>query len=90
MITTSRYASDKTRKIAKKLSGKLGTFFASRGKKTIEELVEYARKKGETELMVVEENEGTAAYVSTIEISETGKWTWKKRTELRECKEHEN
>jgi rRNA maturation protein Rpf1 len=71
MITTSRYASENTRKLAKKLAGRLGTFYTSRGKKTIDSLVDYARKKGEEEIAVVEGNT-----VSVIEVSETGKWKW--------------
>ena len=70
MITTSRYASEKTRKLAERLAGRLGTFYMSRGKKTIDSLAEYARRKGEEQIAVVEENS-----VAVIEISET-RWKW--------------
>lgn len=81
MITTSRYASEETRKLARKIAGKLGTFYASRGKKTIDSIVEYARKRGEAEILVVEEEEGKPVHLAAIEVNELGewKWTWKKK-----------
>lgn len=81
MITTSRYASEETRKLARKIAGRLRTFYASRGKKTIDSIVEYARRKGEAEILVVEEEDGKPVRVSAIEVDELGKWkwTWKKK-----------
>ncbi len=76
MITTGRYASEKTRKLAERLAGRLGTFYISRGKKTIDSLAEYARRKGEEEVAVVEEDS-----VAVIEVSETG-WRWARRVSL--------
>jgi len=84
MITTSRYSSRKTREFAKLLSRKLDTFYVARGKKTIEDIVLYGRKKGESEVRVIEEEKGIPAYISTIEISETGKWKWAKRVSVEE------
>jgi len=81
MITTSRYASGETRKAARRIAGKLGIPYISRGKKTIESIVEQARKKGESEVLVVEEEKGIPSAVSAIEVNELGgwKWTWKKK-----------
>ena len=76
MITTGRYASEKTRKLAERLAGRLGTFYTGRGKKTIDSLAEYARRKGEEEIAVVEGNQ-----VAVIEISATG-WKWLKKVSL--------
>ena len=80
MITTSRYASKKTREFARKA----GTFYVSRGKKTIDDIAEYARRKGESEVVIVEEKNGVPEYLSVIEVSETGKWRWGKRTKVNE------
>jgi len=76
MITTSRYASGKTRELARKMALKKGTFYVARGKKTIEDLVEQARRKGESGIAVLEEKDGAADSVLLIEVSETGKWRW--------------
>ncbi len=79
MITTSRYASEKTGKFAKKLARKLNTFYTSRGKKTIDQLSEQARRKGESEIIVVEEKENFPDTVSVIKVSELGEWKWARR-----------
>ena len=84
MITTSRYASENTRKFARRLATKLETLYVSRGKKTIEGIVEHARKKGESEIIVVEEKDEVPEYVSVIEVSETGSWKWVKRSLVKE------
>lgn len=85
MITTSRYASEKTRKLAGKLADRLGTFYTSRGKKTIDSLAAYARKRGEAEIAVIEEKKGM---VSVIEVSETGKWKWAGEMPVDEYEKH--
>ena len=84
MITTSRYASEKTRKLARRIADKLGTFYTSRGKKTIDSIVEYARKKGESEVYVVQEEDGVPVYISVIEVSELGEWKWAKKMKVSE------
>lgn len=71
MYTTSRYAPVKTREVAKKLAKDNNELYIARGKKTIEQLVEFARKKGEEKINVVEGNE-----TATIEIDELGRWKW--------------
>ncbi len=82
MITTSRYSSEKTRRLAKSIAARLETFYVSRGKKSIDDIVDYARRKGESEIIVVEEEKGVPAFVAVIEVSETGAWKWVKRTGL--------
>lgn len=84
MITTSRYASEETRKLARGIADKLGTFYASRGKKTIDSIVSDARKKGEHEILVVEEKNGKPVHISVIEVSELGEWKWTKKTKVDE------
>jgi rRNA maturation protein Rpf1 len=76
MFTTSRYASVETRKLARKLAGEKEEIFLARGKKTVEELVDFARKKGEAVISIVEENGGKPAKVCRIIVSETGRWAW--------------
>lgn len=84
MITTSRYASEKTRKLARSIADKLSTFYTSRGKKTIDSIVGYARKKGESEIYVVQEEDGIPVYISVIEVSELGEWKWTKKMKVDE------
>lgn len=76
MFTTSRYASADTKKLARRLAEENGGLFLSRGKKTIEKLVEFARKKGEDLITIIEEEGGKPAKISRISVSETGKWNW--------------
>lgn len=76
MFTTSRYASVETRNLARKLAEENDELFLVRGKRTIEELVEFARKKGEERISVVEEKGGKPAKVCRISVSESGKWNW--------------
>lgn len=76
MITTSRYASEETRRLAKKIASGLRTFYTSRGKKTIDSIVMDARKKGESEILVVQEEDGKPSYISVIKVFETGDWKW--------------
>jgi len=84
MITTSRYSSVKTREFARKIAGKLRTFYVSRGKKTIDGIAEHARKKGEPEVIVVEEEDGKPANIAFMEISETGAWKWTRKITVKE------
>ena len=72
MYTTSRYSSVKTRELAKALAKENNEIYVARGKKTIEQLVEFARKKGEERIIVVDDNEKPA----TIEVDELGRWKW--------------
>ncbi|MFH1785728.1 MAG: hypothetical protein ABH842_04840 [Candidatus Micrarchaeota archaeon] len=71
MYTTSRYASIETREIAKKLAKENNELYVARGKKTIEQLVAFARRKGEEKINVVDGNGPV-----TIEIDELGRWKW--------------
>ena len=84
MITTSRYASEETRKLANRIADKLGIFYTSRGKKTIDSIVSDARKKGEHEILVVEEENGKPAHIAIIEVSELGEWKWTKKMKVSE------
>ncbi len=76
MFTTSRYAGEETKKLARRLAKDNDELFLARGKRTIEELVSLARKKGEDKISVVEEEAGRPAKVCRIKVSETGKWRW--------------
>lgn len=76
MFTTSRYASVETRKLARKLAGKNKDSYVSRGKHTIAELAAIARKKGERNIVIIEERGGKAALIATVEVNEKGEWKW--------------
>ncbi|MBD3210010.1 hypothetical protein GF318_01365 [Candidatus Micrarchaeota archaeon] len=76
MYSTSRYASKETRELAKKLARENRESYISRGKHTIAQLAEIARKKGEERVHIVEEKSGRAALVATIKVDELGRWGW--------------
>ena len=76
MFTTSRYASEDTRELALVLAEKSDDLFISRGKRTIANLVEIARKRGENRISILEEHKGKPFRISFIEVSELGNWKW--------------
>jgi len=76
MFTTSRYASEKARKAARKMAKENNEPFVSRGKHTIAELADLARRKGEERICIIEERKKQPAVVVTIKIDETGGWKW--------------
>lgn len=89
MITTSRYASVNTRKLARSMAMKKHTIYVARGKKTIDQLAEQARRKGESEVAIIEEKKGAADSVSLIEVRETGEWRWVGKTGVKEYEKHD-
>ncbi len=76
MITTSRYASEETRRLAAQLAKEREELLVSRGKRTVAALVELARKRGEHSISIIEELGGKPKRIAMIEVSETGKWKW--------------
>ena len=76
MITTSRYASKETKAEAKKLSKINSQKYVARGKKTVEELVELARRTGEESIQILEEQEKQPKKISIIKVDELGRWKW--------------
>jgi rRNA maturation protein Rpf1 len=76
MLTTSRYASEETRKLARRLAEEKDELFVSRGKRTVDEIVGIARKQGEEFISIIEEIDGKPARISRISVSETGGWSW--------------
>jgi rRNA maturation protein Rpf1 len=78
MFTTSRYASKETRKFAKELAKSSDSIYTSRGKKQIDALVEFARKKGEHRICVVLEKNKKPSRINFIEVKPDGRWIWLK------------
>jgi len=75
IFTTSRYASAKLRQEAIVMAGKAKDgVLVPRGKKTIADLIELARKIGQNKIMVLKEGKNTGC--SEIEISASGRWRW--------------
>ena len=79
MYSTSRYASKETRQQAKKL----GEYF-SRGKKTISQLVDIARKKGYHKIGILREKNGKPFRISVISVTELGEWSWSDEIQLQD------
>lgn len=82
MITTSRYASSETRDAAKNFSKTNLILYSSRGKKTISDLVLFARKKGESNILILQENKNKPSNILVIEIDSLGNWKWKEKINL--------
>jgi rRNA maturation protein Rpf1 len=86
MLTTSRYASEETRRAARSLASSSGSRFVARGKKTIAELAELARKGGDATIGIVEERGGKPAFISSMEVLARGGWRWAGRKGVDESK----
>ncbi len=82
LLTTSRYASDETRRAARALAASSGSRFVARGKKTIAELAEFARRNGDATIGVLEERGGKPAFISSMEVLGRGGWRWAGRKEV--------
>ncbi len=75
MFTTSRYASLKLRSLALLFSGLFSSNYVSRGKKTIDSMVESARRAGDERLFVLNEKD-ESQFIGAISINELGEWNW--------------
>ncbi len=76
MITTSRYASKKTRELAKWLSKTFNQGYFARGKKTISKFVELSRKNGDERVLIVKEKDNNPVLIDIIEVYEDFSWEW--------------
>jgi hypothetical protein len=69
--TTGRYATAKTRRKAEDLASSSNSKYVARGKKTVFELVDYARAEGVQWIMLVEQNAQQC-----IEVLPMGNFRW--------------
>jgi rRNA maturation protein Rpf1 len=65
-----------TRSLARRMAAETSERYVARGKKTIEQLSELARKEGEESITVIEERGGKAALAAVIRVDERGRWSW--------------
>ena len=82
MWTTSRYCSIGTRALCRKLARSSGSSYVARGKKTIAQLAELARRNGDSRINILEEKAGKPVTIAAIEILETGQWHWSGKTDI--------
>jgi rRNA maturation protein Rpf1 len=82
MWTTSRYCSSVTRSLCMKLARSCGSSYVARGKKTIVQLADLARRKGDSKINILEEKAGKPITIATIEVLETGQWHWFGKTSI--------
>ncbi len=82
MYTTSRYASLQTRDAARRMAAKAGERYLGRGKKTVRELVELARRKGYEAICIIGEKGKRPSTATWLDVLEQGGWRWKERKEL--------
>ncbi|MFN7991153.1 MAG: hypothetical protein U0R44_03260 [Candidatus Micrarchaeia archaeon] len=76
MFTTSRYASQETRKLAMEMAKGCSERYIARGKKTVEDLAGFARRNGESAINIIEEKQGKPASIAVISVDELGRWRW--------------
>ena len=76
MFTTCRYASKKTRELAKWFSSAFDQNYYARGKKTVSKFVELSRKIGDERVFIVKEKDGNPILLDVIEVYEDLKWKW--------------
>ncbi len=76
MITTSRYASESTRRLARMMAASRNDAYIARGKKTVDELAALARKRGDSRISVIEEEGGRPERIAKIAVDELGQWRW--------------
>ena len=83
LITTSRYCPKETRELSKAFAIVFSGAYVARGKKTIDELVEFARKKGHSRICVlmsgnfgVIPNKSETISMEFISVNELGRWSW--------------
>ena len=70
LVTTSRYVPVAVKKFALELSKKNKGTYLNRGKKTIEELVSYARTEGFDRIAII-----SSKKVEYIQVKSSG-WNW--------------
>ncbi len=85
LVSTARYAGEKSRDFAQAFASASGSVYSARGKKTVEKLVSMARKKGENTIALIseklqkreEKNRRIPIFeISFISVSASG-WEWK-------------
>lgn len=90
IFTTSRYASKETRALARKLAAGCGERYVARGKKTVAELAEAARRLGEMCVSVVEELKKRPARIAVMKVDELGRWSWVEEKLLNQTEKTDN
>lgn len=81
IFTTSRYASQVARDSARSMAQKAKGRYVARGKKTINALIEYARRLGESEIIFIGFPKTGNKKVKTeklamVRIDSTRSWHW--------------
>ena len=76
MFTTARYSSLYTRKFTKKIAEIFNVRYVARGKKTIYDIVESARKFGNARIVIIKEKNCKPYAIDFIEVKEDLKWQW--------------
>jgi len=77
-ITTSRNPSNNTKEFSKKICFFLGIYgkYENRGRKSIEDVVNRAKKLGHSEILIISETNNRPSSISKIKIFGE-KWFWK-------------
>ncbi len=79
MYTTSRYAKAETRKLAREMARRDDQQYISRGKKSLWDIADLARRIGDEEVLVLRQERGKLASISRMKILNGGGFIWKGR-----------
>ncbi len=71
LATTSRYSSNELRELGKVFATVFSGKYVSRGKKTFEDIIEYARRNGHSRVCVISSNG-----IDFAIVGELGNWKW--------------
>lgn len=82
MWTTTRYASKDTRDKAESLAHLTKSKYFARGKRTIAQLVDFARQMGFERIRIVGESSGKPSWIKFLEVLPAGNWQWLETKEL--------
>jgi rRNA maturation protein Rpf1 len=82
--TTCRYASAQTREAAKRLARLSGSRYVSRGKKTLLELADLARRSGYDTICLVFQQKEKPFWVFPLEVKPFGDLKWGQKIQIDE------
>ena len=78
LVTTSRYSSSNTRAFAKKIAIAFKSRYIARGKKSIDSLVSFARRNGDSRICIFVEKDSLPAHLEFISVKPNETWVWEK------------
>ena len=83
LISTSRKPSRNTRIVARILGNMIPfSMYVTRGKKTVEDLIDYSRNKGLKKVAIIHDQKGNPGEIQFIKVTKTN-WDWDKSLKIK-------